>query len=888
MLEKRMDSSAFVRQSAWLNRLALTLLLLGSLLAGFACDRSPAPNVAPSDPVKSAQNAPKRTESEFPRLATLFTPADFNAKAIAIVHYHRPDQRYDHWNLWAWREGGEGKSHPFTGTTPFGRYAVIPLPEVPPAGTRIGFIVRKGNWELKDIPEDRFVTFDGNSVAETWLVSGEPRVHSDPMSIDLTVRVKAAFLDAPNRITLATSGALSSEQIQSLKLHDRDEPQRAVHVKSVTPVPDDKVVGMVYSVELTESVRLPDLTDLQVQIGDLPARTVYARDILNGEEFTPLDAQLGYRFLSPASITFTTWSPVAEKVELVLYGSGDAANPRVLPLTAGAKGLWSVTVPEDLHLSRYRYRFHSYGKVREVPDIHTAAATYDSAFSVVLDLDRLQPDFWTAVPQPKLKQPTDEVLYEVHVRDYTIADTTVPANLRGTYLGLIHENPAARGKVSSGINHLTDLGVTAVHLLPIHDFTAKVGEYNWGYWTALFNVPESNYSTNPSDPTRAVYELRQTIQGLHKAGIRVILDVVYNHTSSSGEYSPFDQTVPYYYFRTTTDGKLRNDAGVGNSMADERPMVRKYIVDSVKFWLNEYRVDGFRFDLLGTHHPETARAVVDAAVAIRPDVTLYGEPWTGGGPTYFGKGQQRGSRMAVFNDHLRNAIRGDLDGTTTGFATGPGGDLAAIKKGIMGSIDDFADQPIETINYASAHDNLTFWDKLLKAQPNLTEKQHRAMQKLATGVVLTSQGIPFIHGGCDFARTKGGNHNSYNASDEVNKFDWARKAEYADVHNYTRGLIAIRRAHPAFRLTTAEQVRKHLKFVDSKVCIKFTLDGTAIGDSWGTILVAYNGEAEGKTITLPEGQWKIVADDKKAGTETLWTVSSTLTLPGWSLIIAWR
>jgi len=356
--------------------------------------------------------------------------------------------------------------------------------------------------------------------------------------------------------------------------------------------------------------------------------------------------------------------------------------------------------------------------------------------------------------------------------------------------------------------------------------------------------------------------------------------VVYNHTSSTGEHSPFDQTVPGYFFRTAPDGSLLNDTGVGNGFADERPMARKYIVDSVEHWLRDYRVDGFRFDLLGCHKPETVRAICERVRAIRPDATLYGEPWTGGGPIHFGKGAQKGLSIAVFNDHLRNAIRGDLDGTAAGFATGPGGDVAAIRRGVAGAIDDFAQEPAETINYASAHDNLILWDKIAKTQPGAPDAIRRAMQKLALGVVLTSQGIPFLHGGCEFARTKQGNHNSYDAGDDINDYGWPRKDEYRDIFDF-------RRAHPAFRMDDDAEVRRSIEFLpsDGKV-VAWTIDGSASRDPARRILVVLNGEASAQRLTLPAGPWGVLADDDAAGTDPQGTVNGTVTLPAWSMLVA--
>lgn len=830
----------------------------------------------------------------YPAVGGTLKPADFGAEALLVVHYHRFDGKYEPWNLWGWGVEGagnamvqEGKGYAFTGKTGYGMYAVVPFTKKP---ERAGIIVRKGNWEQKDIDRDRFVSFGPSAVAEVWLVSGDDTLYTDPSKVDFSVKPIAAFLDAPNRITFAATGMLSGEQTALLKLSAREGAVGAVvpGIASVEQVETPGTTKLIYEVTLSGPVGAADLSNLVLTMDGFKPLTVFARDVLSEPMYSPMDAALGYVY-SAEGTTFTTWSPVSTAVELLLYPDTNATKPeRVIPLVAGEKGLWKVRVEGDLNGRPYRYRFTSYGVGREVPDIHTQAANYNSKFSMVVDLSKLVPPGWGTVAQPKLAQPTDEIIYEIHVRDFSIADESMPVEKRGTYLGLIHENPGSAGKPSTGLSHLKDLGVTAVHLLPIQDFTAEVGEYNWGYWTALFNVPEANYSTTPRDPGSAVTQLRTAIQGLHRAGIRVILDVVYNHTSSSGEYSPFDQTVPYYYFRTTPDGRMRNDAGVGNSMADERPMVRKYILDSLEYWMENYRVDGFRFDLLGTHQPETVRAIEARVVPIRSDVTLYGEPWTGGGPTYFGKGSQKGLRMAVFNDHFRNALRGDLDGTTPGFATGPGGDVPAVRNGLAGSIDDFAEDPTETVNYVSAHDNRILWDKLVATNPGASDEELRRMQKFSQGIILLSQGIAFLHGGCDFARTKGGNHNSYNAGDEVNKFDWARKAQYMDVHNYLRGLIAIRKAYPAFRLTTREQVRSEMKFVDPQPegVIMFTLEGT--GDSGEKLLVVLNGGANEVEVGLPEGKWEVIADGEKAGVVGIGSVEGKVGVPGYSVVVGRR
>ena len=785
-------------------------------------------------------------KGDFPRLASKLKIGDFSvggqpAEALLVVHYHRPAKDYAGWNLWVWAEGGEGSAANFGGEDAFGRYAIVPVAD---ASKRVGFLVRRGNWEEKDFDQDRFVAPRKGSVSEIWVTSGEDAYSTDPSKVDLSLRIEGAFLDSDRTITLALSRPLERTERKAIEVFDRRDPKRSVRIRSVE---GDRLLQL----DLAREVEPEAVAQLMLRFdpkaaGDralaaLEPVTVYARGVLEAPAFSPLDAQFGAR-CSEADTHFVTWSPVSDSVDLLLYDAPGAAAPsRTIAMTRGEKGLWETKVKGDLHGLEYRYRFTNYGAAREVPDMWGFAANADSSRTVVADLSRLRPDGFDASVAPKLAQPTDEIIYELHVRDFSARDPNAPDAVRGTYLGLVHPGVPAGTGPTTGLAHLKDLGVTAVHLLPIHDFTAKVGEYNWGYWTTLFNVPESNYATDPRDPFSAIRDLRSAITTLHQNDIRVVLDVVYNHTSDASLDSPFGAAAPCYFFRTTPAGRLTNDSGTGNGFADERPMARKYIVDSVAHWLEEYRIDGFRFDLLGCHKPETVRAACERVKSIRPDATLYGEPWTGGGPIHFGKGAQKGLPIAVFNDHLRNAIRGDLDGTAIGFATGPGGDVDAVRRGVKGSIDDFTEEPTETINYTSAHDNLVLWDKIAKTQPGASDLTRRMMQKLAIGVVLTSQGIPFLHGGCEFAR-----------------------------------------------MTDDAMVRRSIFFENLGRTVAFTIDGTVAGDSWSRIYVAYNDEPKSLEITLPEGDWTTVVDATRAGAKPLGTARGTVTLPPYSMFVGYR
>ncbi len=801
------------------------------------------------------------------RAAPLPTREYAVADREVVVHYWRPSGDYQGWNLWAWEAGRDGRQIDFGVADEAGAVARW---SVPGSAQRVGFIARKGEWEQKDGTEDRFIDLANRGTTEVWLAAGDAAVHASAREIDRSPRFVRAFLDSRETITVVLNAMPDANTMKTFKVRAGVGGQRTIKATSVLPIEGLPSIAL----RLAKPAARAEIGTLEVLVADA-WHPVFARGVLNHPDFET-QARLG-PVCESGQTSLTTWSPVSSRVELELFESGLERPSRTVELLSRKNGLWSATVEGDLHGLAYRVAFTHYGDRVSAVDIHGVAATPDGSHTVFADLARLEPPGWAQDRGPALAQPTDDVIYEVHVRDFTVADASCPREFQGRYLGLIHEG-SVNGSPSA-LAHLRALGVTTLHLMPIHDFTADRDAYNWGYWTALFNVPESNYASEQGNPLAPIRELRTAIQGLHQAGVRVALDVVYNHTSSSGATSPFEATVPYWFFRTTRDGTLTNDAGCGNSVADEQPMVRRYILDSLEFWLREYHVDGFRFDLLGTHEPDTVRAIVERVRAIKPDATLYGEPWTGGGRVRFGKGAQKGAGIAVFNDHYRNALRGDLDGAGTGFVNGGGGDTTAVTRGVMGSIDDFTASPTETINYVSAHDNLCLFDKLAKSTPSASDADLAAMARLSVGAVLLAQGIPFLEGGCEIARTKGGDHNSYQSGDRVNAFDWSRATESASLRDWVAGMIALRKAHPALRMASADGVRQSIEWLDSGSVLAWTIDGRASQDSARLMLVALNGTREAATLALPVGDWELLADAERAGTTPLRRVTGSLLVP---------
>jgi pullulanase len=634
---------------------------------------------------------------------------------------------------------------------------------------------------------------------------------------------------------------------------------------------------------------------MTVRVANGATRTVIAREVLDGEAFFFPGDDLGSRW-TPQRTTFKVWSPVASRVDLALFRAATGPAKRTIPMRRGTAGVWYAKVAGDLHGVYYQYHLVSYGQRRVAADIYGFAASADSSRSVVVDLSRTNPPGW---PLPRLfqgKRHTDAIIYEAHVRDLTINPFSgVRPEWRGKYLGVSQAGTRVPGSdFPTSLDYLRDLGITHIHLLPFQDFNPAHSEiYNWGYETTLFNVPEEQYSTNRHDPFLRIREVKEMVMGLQAAGIGVVLDVVYNHSvPSEGPGSAFWELVPFYYFRTNDRGDVLNESGVGNALHDERPMVRKFISDSLEFWTREYRLDGYRFDLIGMFTRESNLVFAEAIRRHNPYAVIYGEPWTGGGPIRFGKGAQRGTTIAVFNDRFRGAFRGELDGTAPGFSMGGATDREALERAITGSVTDFTDSPQETVNYVSSHDNLTFWDRVAASLPEADRATRERSVRLAHAAVLLSQGMPFLEGGVQLGRTKGMNNNSFDAGDAANMYDWRRALEHRDLHAYFRGLIALRRSHAGFRLRTRDEVLRAVRFLPEAEtppgAIAFRLDPEATGADWPETLVAFNGSREGGRLTLPPGAWHVVVDAQSAGARPLREVSGSVELEPVSALVLMR
>jgi len=598
--------------------------------------------------------------------------------------------------------------------------------------------------------------------------------------------------------------------------------------------------------------------------------------VLDSQEFIYNGEDLGAVYTS-YNTTFKVWAPTVEKITVIVYKDFNDDIGEKHEMTKVEKGVWYIKLNGDFKNRYYNYLVLNGGVEKETPDIYTKGASSNGEKGMIVDFLSINPINWENHKKPIPINRTEAVIYEIHVRDFSVSEDSGIEN-KGKYLSFAQKNTKTADGIITGLDHLKDLGITHVQLLPVFDFASvdeTKGGYNWGYDPYLYNVPEGSYATNSQDGTVRIKEFKTMIQNLHENGISVIMDVVYNHTSTTGN-SPMDILVPGYYYRTDDDGNFTNGSGCGNETASERPMMRKFIVDSIKFWAKEYKIDGFRFDLMALHDIDTMKEVEKQAKIINPDIIICGEPWTGGPsslPSYMQlrKGSQKGMQISVYNDAIRNAIKGDNDGCQTGFVNGGVGLEEEVKKGIVGGIKynneiyNFSQDPGESINYVSAHDNLCLYDKFEKSNSDNTSLEREKMNRLALSIVLTSQGVPFIQGGTEILRTKQGNHNSYNAGDAVNEISWSRKAEYNETYEYIKGLISLRKSQKVMTLDNASDVRKSLLFLESPCnCVAYELTSTFIGD-YSKLIIIHNSNREGIKLILPDcDEWRILANEYEA------------------------
>ena len=663
--------------------------------------------------------------------------------------------------------------------------------------------------------------------------------------------------------------------------------------REILPLSSARLQINLVQVQLDEK---PDVTHtLQLALRGYHQGDVIPRNVLGGEDYTYYGSDLGNTFSREAT-KFRLWAPTASDVQLLLYDSESGSPTKQVALERSEKGTWYTEVTGDLENWYYLYQVTAHGSVQIAVDPYVYALAVNATRGMIIDLEKTNPAGWEQDSYQKLAHPVDAVIYEIHVRDFSIDASSGMTN-KDKYLAFTERGTKGPDNVSTGVDSLKELGVTHVQLLPVEDFGSvdetDPNQYNWGYDPRNYNVPEGAYASTPHGTAR-ITEFKRMIQSLHESQLGVVMDVVYNHTFAI-RISDFDKIVPQYYYRTDYSGHYTNGSGVGNELATERPMVQKFVRDSLKYWVKEYHIDGFRFDLMALLGVDTMRKVSQDLHAINPHVLLYGEPWTGSASGLFWRqllirGKQKGMGVGVFNDNIRNSLTGSVfDRTASGFVMGGTGHVDAIKKGVAGSIDDFTEAPDETINYVTSHDNMTLWDKITASDETLSEADRIKMDELAQAVVFTAQGVAFMQGGEEFLRTKDGNDNSYNAGDEVNHFDWSRKAKYKAVFDYYSGLIHLRTSHPAFRMTSADAIRSNLTFLESPAnTVQFLLHGDACSDTWDKIIVIYNPNNIATTFNLPEGSWNVIANQGQVSTTVISHATGIVVAPAISCLILYQ
>ncbi|WP_458412175.1 type I pullulanase [Schinkia sp. CFF1] len=678
--------------------------------------------------------------------------------------------------------------------------------------------------------------------------------------------------------------------IQSLQLAVIKTEPLLTDIKYTCKSPIDIEIGKKYII----SDELGNQTDLLIG------------SVIRTEKFDRLfyydGHDLGVNF-SPTKSTFKVWAPTAEDVTLLFYNKKGNII-RSMNMVREDKGIWSIALDGNYEGSCYRYNVCVNKTWRDAVDPYAKAVSVNGEFGVVIDLDKTfvqrQSHFL-----PSLNASTDAIIYETHIRDLSIHPESGVKN-KGKYLGVCEEGTKGPNRCKTCLDYILELGITHLELLPFNDFggideTSDQDQFNWGYNPVHYNVPEGSYATNPYDPYVRIRETKEMIESLHRKGLRVIMDVVYNHVYKR-EYSIFRKIVPGYYFRYNEFGFPSDGTGVGNDVASERLMVRKFIVDSVLYWLKEYNVDGFRFDLMGILDIETMNAIRSAIDEIDPTTIIIGEGWNLDTPLPESKkaiikNAEKMPRIAHFNDLFRTTVKGSIfDLLDQGFISGSIKDKENLELLFAGSVSvskkikGIFPEPTQSVNYVECHDNHTLWDKLSISNSDESFEIRRKRQYLAISIVLFSQGIPFLHSGMEFFRTKYGEGNSYNKPDNINQLDWARKNMYEEKIPYIKTLIAIRKAHPAFRLATAEKIQRHYQSLEPSLNLAgYFLDGLEGIDSWKNIIVLFNnGLLQKEYKMIDDDIWAIAANGSAADENGLGQIKEKVIIEPLSTLILFK
>ncbi len=673
-------------------------------------------------------------------------------------------------------------------------------------------------------------------------------------SIKVTFNCVVRAEDLPKLHILSEGSTVNIKEVKAGKEH--------LYITLVNPYPIGKECYLLYGessclIELTDVVRTKAFDQLFYYDGeDLGA--VYSEN----------------------QTTFTCWAPTAIEARLVLYKNWFTEEKEIFSFRREDRGIWRFSLEGDRNLEWYHFEVLVNGAWNVAVDPYARFVSVNGERAMIGNMEETNPTHWPIALNNISKSET--IIYELHIRDFTIGKNNGIRH-KGLFLGLTENETVDKEGRETGLTYIRQLGVTHIELLPVNDY-GSVDEsncwdsYNWGYDPIHYYAPEGSYATDPYNGYSRVNELKQLIAACHRQQLRVILDVVFNHIYI-WELSHFEKLVPGYFFRHDENGNISNGTGVGNDLATERQMVQKYIVDCVCFWVKEYNIDGLRFDLMGILDVKTMQKVATAVERIKPGFFLLGEGWDL--PTALAENKRATMRQAkelptigFFQDQFRDAIKGStFHETNQGFCNGNGTVLSQIMGGVSGSEHLFL-TPQQAIHYVESHDNHTLWDKLTLSLPGETNVLKKKRHRLATSIVLLAQGIPFLHAGQEFFRTKYGVENSYNSPDWINQFDWERRGKFEDTVEFVKGLISIRRSHRAFTFSTYSQINKHFKWIETSAhCVAYELHQVGEFGTWDRVVVIHNASIEKQGIRLPlEGDWKVLVDEHQASLIPLYTL----------------
>ena len=836
-------------------------------------------------------------------LANMGTPITVRAaEGVTLkLHYHREDGDYKKWDAWLWPDGGEGAGYPFEEEDG----EMVATMAVKAGSTKVGFIVRTEDWD-KDVEADQFIDISEvvSGTVHAYVESGvEGAVKEYGDDVVTGTKLKSAIYDGKNTVTVQFTGELDEQQENTFYVAGRLGETEVTEVKLKEKASDSE-----YYYDLTIADELDPVRNYRLGFEEqeypINMPIIYSTKEFE-DKYTYEGDDLGATY-SKDKTTFKLWAPTAEQVFLNLYESGKSWEDDLkekIEMKSDVNGTWTTCVNGDLAGTYYTYTAVLDGLNVEACDPYARTTGVNGKRAMVVDLDETNPEGWSDDKNPHAGEPiNDAVIYELHIRDFSVSDEDGDTEDAGKYTAFTKTGTKTKGGEATGIDYLRELGITHVHILPFYDFgsvdenSKTADQFNWGYDPVNYNVPEGSYSTDPYNGEVRVKEAKQMVKALHDNGLSIVMDVVYNHVFSGKDFC-INRLVPGYFSRINEDGTYSNGSGCGNDTASERSMVRKYIVDSVRYWADEYHIDGFRFDLVGLLDVDTINEIMEEVHKTHPDVIFYGEGWSMN--TDVTKEnvtlatQQSSTKtpgFAYFNDNIRDGLKGSVFSTDeVGWVSGATGKEDKMISSFLAK-EVWSKEPTQIVQYASCHDNNTLFDRIATSREDLDRETWIKMSNLAAAYYFASEGIPFMQAGEEILRTKVKDDgtfdsNSFSSGDEVNCLKWETldDPEYKANLEYYKGIISFRKAHGLLRLADGAEVEKRVKAVEGldKNVIAFDMDNSdraVNGEEADELFLIFNPNLEETTVSLPKGDWNVCVSEIKAGTKALSRVKDSITV----------